>query len=49
VIGFLQSAIAFFARHGITVERVLTDNRRRHSALGHQPPASRTNLLGSYI
>ena len=22
--------------------------RRRHSALGHQPPVSRTNLLGSY-
>jgi hypothetical protein len=22
--------------------------RRRHSALGHQPPISRTNLLGSY-
>jgi transposase InsO family protein len=117
-IGFLQRAIAFYARHGITVERVLTDNgsayvsarhalacrrlrvkhlrtrpyrpqtngkaerfirtlltgwaygaiyrsspqrthaldgwlwhynhRRRHSALGHQPPVSRTNLLGSY-
>jgi transposase InsO family protein len=24
-------------------------HRRRHSALGHQPPATRTNLLGSYI
>jgi transposase InsO family protein len=117
-IGFLQRAIAFFARHGIRVERILTDNgsayvaalhalacralgirhlrtrprrpqtngkaerfirtllagwaygaiyrsshertraldgwlwhynhRRRHSALGHQPPVSRTNLLGSY-
>ena len=117
-IGFLQRAIAFFARHGITVERVLTDNgsayistlhaigcrhlgskhlrtkprrpqtngkterfirtlpsawaygavyrssiertraldgwlwhynhRRRHAALGHQAPISRTNLLGSY-
>jgi integrase-like protein len=23
-------------------------HRRRHSALGHQPPVSRTNLLGSY-
>jgi transposase InsO family protein len=117
-IGFLQRAIAFFDRHGIRVERILTDNgsayvatmhaiacralgirhlrtrprrpqtngkaerfirtlingwaygaiyrsslertraldgwlwhynhRRRHSALGHQPPVSRTNLLGSY-
>jgi transposase InsO family protein len=116
---FLRRAIAFFARYGIHVERVLTDNgscyravlhaiacrqlgikhlrtrphrpqtngkaerfirtmlagwaygpiygssrertnaldgwlwhynhRRRHSALGHQPPISRTNLLGSYI
>ena len=118
-IGFLQRAITFFARHGIRVEGILTDNgsayvatihalacrtlgvrhlrtrprrpqtngkaerfirtlingwaygaiyrsspertraldgwlwhynhRRRHSALGHQPPVSRTNLLGSYI
>jgi transposase InsO family protein len=117
-IGFLRRALAFFARYGIQVERVLTDNgspyistlhalackalgirhlrtrprrpqtngkaerfirtllagwaygaiyrsshertkaldgwlwhynhRRRHSALGHQPPATRTNLLGSY-
>jgi transposase InsO family protein len=117
-IGFLNRAVAFFARYGIQVERVLTDNgsayvslvhalacrqlgirhlrtrprrpqtngkaerfirtllsgwaygaiyrtshertkaldgwlwhynhRRRHSALGHQPPTSRTNLLGSY-
>ncbi len=118
-IGFLQRAIAFFARHGIRVERILTDNgsayvatmhalacralgirhlrtrprrpqtngkaerfirtlingwaygaiyrssrerttaldgwlwhynhQRRHSALSHRPPVSRTNLLGSYI
>ena len=117
--GFLRRAVAFFARYGITVERVLTDNgscyrgvihaiacrqlglrhlrtrphrpqtngkaerfirtmlagwaygpiygssnertnsldgwlwhynhRRRHSALGRQPPVSRTNALGSYI
>jgi transposase InsO family protein len=115
---FLRRAVAFYRRHGITIERVLTDNgaaytaiahaiscrrlgikhlrtrpyrpqtngkaerfirtllagwaygaiygsshersaaldgwlwhynhRRRHSALGHQPPVSRTNLLGSY-
>src|SRR5436305_2560703 len=25
------------------------NHQRRHSAIGHQPPASRTNLLGSYI
>jgi transposase InsO family protein len=117
-IGFLRRALAFYHRHGIEVERILTDNgsayistihaltcralgirhlrtrprrpqtngkaerfirtllagwaygaiyrtsrertaaldgwlwhynhRRRHSALGHQPPASRTNVLGSY-
>jgi transposase InsO family protein len=117
-IGFLHRAVAFYRRHGIRVERVLTDNgscyratihalacrklrirhlrtrpyrpqtngkverfirtllagwaygaiyrsstertraldgwlwnynhRRRHSAIGHQPPASRTKLLGSY-
>jgi len=118
VVGFLRRTVAFFARHGIRIERLLTDNgggyrsmlhalacrqlgirhlrtrpyrpqtngkaerfirtlingwaygaiyrsssertaaldgwlwhynhRRRHSALGHQPPISRTNLLGSY-
>jgi transposase InsO family protein len=117
-VGFLRRAVAFYARYGIRVERLLTDNgsayrssihalacralgirhlrtrpyrpqtngkaerlmrtllagwaygaiygsskersaaldgwlwyynhRRRHSALGHQPPVSRTNLLGSY-
>ena len=117
-IGFLRRALAFYRRHGITVERVLTDNgsayvstvhaiccrslgirhlrtrprrpqtngkaerfirtllngwaygaiyrsssertaaldgwlwhynhRRRHSAIGRQPPVSRTNVLGSY-
>ena len=116
--GFLRRATAYYQRHGISVERVLTDNgscyrgvvhavacrrlgirhirtrpyrpqtngkaerfirtlingwaygaiyrssnertraldgwlwhynhRRRHSALGHQPPVSRTNLHGSY-
>jgi transposase InsO family protein len=119
IVGFLRRAVAFFARYGITVERVLTDNgggyrstvhalacrtlgvrhlrtrpyrpqtngkaerfirtmlagwaygaiyrsssertaaldgwlwhynhRRRHAALGHQAPITRTNLLGSYI
>ncbi len=117
-VAFLRRAVAFYARHGIRIERVLSDNggayisvvhavacrqlgikhlrirpyrpqtngkaerfirtllagwaygaiyrssvertaaldgwlwhynhRRRHSALGHQPPATRTNLLGSY-
>jgi transposase InsO family protein len=117
--GFLRRAVAFYRRHGIRVEQILTDNggayiavvhalacrrlkirhlrtrpyrpqtngkaerfirtllngwaygavyrssqertaaldgwlwhynhRRRHSALGHQPPISRTNPLGSYI
>jgi transposase InsO family protein len=117
-IGFLRRAVAFYRRHGIRVEQLLTDNgsasvstrhalacrslgirhlrtrpyrpqtngkaerfirtlvtswahgaiygsstertaaldgwlwhynhRRRHKALGHQPPASRTNLLRSY-
>jgi transposase InsO family protein len=117
--GFLRRAVAFYRRHGIEVEQLLTDNgsayistihticckalgirhirtrprrpqtngkaerfirtllngwaygaiygtsnertatldgwlwhynhRRRHSALGHQPPITRTNLLGSYI
>ncbi len=118
IVGFLRRTVAFFARHRITVEAVLTDNgggyrstvhaiacralrirhlrtrpyrpqtngkaerfirtllngwaygaiyrssnerthaldgwlwhynhQRRHSALGHQPPVTRTNLLGSY-
>ena len=116
--GFLERAVAFYRRHGIIVERVLSDNgacyrsvvhalacrrlrirhlrtrpyrpqtngkaerfirtlldswayatiygssrertatldgwlwhynhQRRHSALGHQPPITRTNVLGSY-
>jgi len=118
-VAFLGRAIAFYQRHGIQIERVITDNgsayrgtvhaiacrrhrithlrtrpyrpqtngkaerfirtmlagwaygaiyassaertaaldgwlwhynhRRRHSALGHQAPITRTNLLGSYI
>jgi transposase InsO family protein len=118
-IGFLHRAVAFYRRHGVAVERVLTDNgaayiavahaiacrrlgikhlrirpyrpqtngkaerfirtllagwaygaiyrsspertaaldgwlwhynhQRRHSAIGRQPPVTRTNVLGSYI
>jgi transposase InsO family protein len=118
-IGFLRRAVAFYRRHGVEVEAILTDNGsasravmhalacrqlairhirtrpyrpqtngkaerfirtllngwaygaiygssqertraldgwlwhynhlRRHSALSHQPPVSRTNVLGSYI
>ena len=118
-VAFLRRAIAYYQRHGIQVERILTDNgscyratihaiacralhvrhlrtrpdrpqtngkaerfirtllqgwahgaiyrtsqertaaldgwlwhynhRRRHSAIGHRPPDSRTNVLGSYI
>jgi transposase InsO family protein len=118
-VGFLRRAVAYYQRHGITVEQLITDNggaylstlhaltcrtlgirhlrtrpyrpqtngkaerfirtllngwaygaiygsshertaaldgwlwyynhRRRHSAIGHQPPITRTNLLGSYI
>jgi transposase InsO family protein len=118
-VGFLHRAVAYYQRHGITVEQLITDNgsayistlhaltcrtlsirhlrtrpyrpqtngkaerfirtllngwaygavyasshertaaldgwlwhynhRRRHAALGHQPPITRTNLLGSYI
>ena len=47
-IGFLRRAVAFYARHGITVERVITDNgsclpldhpRDRLPHPGHPPPA----------
>ena len=118
IVAFLRRAIAFYERHGIRIERLLTDNgsgyrstlhalacktlgirhsrtrpyrpqtngkaerfirtmlngwaygaiyrsssertqaldgwlwhynhHRRHSALGHQPPITRSNLLGSY-
>jgi transposase InsO family protein len=47
---------AYGAIYGSSQERSRTldgwlwhyNHRRKHSALGHQPPASRTNLLGSY-
>jgi transposase InsO family protein len=34
-IGFLRRAVAFFARHGVTVERVLTDNGSPHVSTVH--------------
>jgi transposase InsO family protein len=47
---------AYGAVYGSSAERTAAldgwlwhyNHRRRHSALGHQPPVSRTNLLGSY-
>ena len=48
---------AYGALYGSSKERTAAldgwlwhyNHRRRHSALGHQPPITRTNLLGSYI
>jgi transposase InsO family protein len=34
-IGFLKRAVAFFARHGITVERLLTDNGSPYISTAH--------------
>jgi transposase len=34
-VAFLRRAIAFYARHGITVERVLTDNGSPYISTGH--------------
>jgi transposase InsO family protein len=36
VIGFLKRAISFYARHGITVERLLTDNGASYTSKLHQ-------------
>jgi transposase InsO family protein len=57
---FIRTMLAGWAYgpiYGTSNERTLAldgwlwhyNHRRRHSALGHQPPISRTNLLGSYI
>jgi transposase InsO family protein len=35
-VGFLQRAIAFYARHGITVEAVITDNGSPYISKAHQ-------------
>jgi transposase InsO family protein len=56
---FIRTALAgwaYGAIYGSSRERTAAldgwlwhyNHRRRHSALGHQPPISRTNLLGSY-
>jgi transposase InsO family protein len=53
----LASGWAYGAVYASSAERTAAldgwlwhyNHRRRHSALGHQPPVSRTNLLGSYI
>jgi transposase InsO family protein len=53
----LVSGWAYGAVYASSAERTATldgwlwhyNHRRRHSALGRQPPVSRTNLLGSYI
>ncbi len=34
-VGFLRRALAFFARHGITVERILTDNGSAYISIVH--------------
>jgi len=52
----LTAGWAYAAIYGSSQERTAAldswlwhyNHRRRHSALGHQPPVSRTNLLGSY-
>lgn len=52
----LLAGWAYGAIYGSSYERTTAldgwlwhyNHRRRHSALGHQPPASRTNVLGSY-
>jgi transposase InsO family protein len=52
----LLNGWAYGAIYGSSSERTAAldgwlwhyNHRRRHSALGHQPPVSRTNLLGSY-
>jgi transposase InsO family protein/transposase len=53
----LLAGWAYGAIYGTSNERTAAldgwlwhyNHRRRHSALGHQPPITRTNLLGSYI
>jgi transposase len=43
-IGFLQRAVAFYRRHGITVERVLTDNGSCYRATVHALACRRLRL-----
>ena len=41
-VGFLRRAIAFYHRHGITVERVMTDNGSAYRSTIHALPAARS-------
>jgi transposase InsO family protein len=34
-VGFLKRAVAFYAAHGITVERVMTDNGPGYTSIAH--------------
>jgi transposase InsO family protein len=43
-IAFLRRALAFFARHGITVERVMTDNGSAYRAHKHRLACQRLGL-----
>ena len=43
-VAFLRRAIAFFARHGITVERVLTDNGSAYARRSTRSPAARSGI-----
>jgi transposase InsO family protein len=45
VIGFLRRAVGFYARHGITVERVLTDNGGAYRSTIH---AAACRTLGGW-
>jgi transposase InsO family protein len=43
-IAFLRRALAFFARHGITVQRVMTDNGSAYRAHKHRPACHQLGL-----
>lgn len=43
-IGFLRRALAFFARHGVRVERVMTDNGSAYRSFAHRDACSELGL-----